>query len=199
MAKKDTASRLLSAIDKAMDKESYQELNWEGTFEDYLKMLSENPRISRNAFQRLYDMIISYGYEEFKENRRDLRRYHFFKDPMSNGRDAVFGLSVSLMHLVNAIKSAAHGYGTERRIILLHGPVGSSKSTIVRLMKKGLESYSRTRDGSMYTFSWRDDMDKEAWVQCPMHEDPLRLIPKEPRKSILKEMRRSGSSDCRSA
>ena len=46
------------------------------------------------------------------------------------------------MKLVNVFKSAAQGYGTERRVILLHGPVGSSKSTIARLLKKGLEDYS---------------------------------------------------------
>ncbi len=43
------------------------------------------------------------------------------------------------MQLVDFFKSAAQGYGTEKRILLLHGPVGSSKSTIARLLKKGLE------------------------------------------------------------
>ena len=45
---------------------------------------------------------------------------------------------------MNVLKSAAQGYGTERRIILLHGPVGSAKSTIARQLKKGIEEYSRT-------------------------------------------------------
>ena len=52
------------------------------------------------------------------------------------------------MQLVNSFKSAAQGYGTERRVLLLHGPVGSSKSTIARLLKRGLEEYSRTDKGS---------------------------------------------------
>ena len=49
-------------------------------------------------------------------------------------------------------KSAAQGLGTEKRILLLHGPVGSAKSTIARLLKKGLEHYSRTDAGALYTF-----------------------------------------------
>ena len=61
------------------------------------------------------------------------------------------------MNLVNILKSAAHGYGTERRVLLLHGPVGSSKSTIARLLKKGLERYSRTDEGRLYTFGWREE------------------------------------------
>ena len=58
------------------------------------------------------------------------------------------------MRLVHVLKAAAEGYGPEKRVILLHGPVGSSKSTIARLLKKGLEHYSRTTDGALYTFDW---------------------------------------------
>jgi serine protein kinase len=187
----DLTSRLWSTIDKALDKKAYQELHWEGTFEDYLKIVSENPRVARNAFQRVYDMILSYGYEEYAENRESRVRYHFFRDPMGAGKDSIFGLEDSLSHLVNALKSAAHGYGTERRIILLHGPVGSSKSTIVRLIKKGLEAYSRTREGALYTFAWQDDEDPNVWNDCPMHEEPLRLLPQETRDAVLKEVNRA--------
>ena len=41
-------------------------------------------------------------------------------------------------------------------MLLLHGPVGSSKSTIARLLKKGLERYSATDDGALYTLGWVD-------------------------------------------
>ncbi len=184
----DLAHRLLGAIDHALDQKTYQELHWEGTFEDYLEIVSRNPRACRNAFQRVYDMILSYGTEAYTENRETLLRYNFFKDPMGGGRDSIFGLEDSLAHLVNALKSAAHGYGTERRIILLHGPVGSSKSTIARLLKKGLEAYSRTKEGALYSFAWRDETDPAVWTDCPMHEDPLRLLPLEAREAALKEI-----------
>jgi serine protein kinase len=187
----DLANRLFSAIDKALDRKTYQELHWEGSFEDYLKIISDSPRVLRNAFQRVYDMILSYGFEEYSENRESFARYHFFKDPMGAGRDSIFGLEESLMHLVNALKSAAHGYGTERRIILLHGPVGSSKSTIARLLKKGIEAYSRAREGAMYTFAWQDEDDPAVWSDCPMHEEPLRLLPPDPRDLVLREVNRA--------
>ena len=180
-----SAVSLLSIIDKAVDVQAYQELHWEGTFEDYMGIVQENPRVIRNAFQRLYDMILCYGLEEYTEHRRSIVRYRFFKDPMGNGRDAIFGLETSLMDLVNCLKSAAHGYGTDRRILLLHGPVGSSKSTIARLMKKGLEAYSRTKEGACYTFEWIAD--GEA-AECPMREEPLRLVPQEARESIVREL-----------
>src|SRR5436853_1077658 len=84
-------------------------------------------------------MILSHGKTEYIDNKKKLIQYHFFHDEHFGGRDAVYGLDVPLMKLVNVFKSAAQGYGTEKRVILLHGPVGSSKSTIVRLLKKGLE------------------------------------------------------------
>jgi serine protein kinase len=74
-------------------------------------------------------------------------------------------------------------------VILLHGPVGSSKSTIARLLKKGLEAYSRTHAGALYTFGWIRDLDKrDEVVPCPMHEEPLHLVPTELRAVILQEL-----------
>ena len=78
-------------------------------------------------------MILSYGQEEYIDNKKRLIRYNFFKDEQHGGRDAIFGLDIPLMRLVSVLQSAAQRYGTERRVILLHGPVGSSKSTIARL------------------------------------------------------------------
>src|SRR6202022_4550121 len=92
-----------------------------------------------------------------------------------------------LMHLINCFKSAAKGYGTERRVLLLHGPVGSSKSTIARLLKKGLEQYSRTDDGMLFSFSWKGDS-PTGWHKCPMHEDPLHLAPLELRPALLERL-----------
>ena len=100
--------------------------------------------MARTAFQRVYDMIESYGYEEYKEYKKVIRHYKFFDDPIENGRDAVFGLDVHIMKLVNFFKAAAYRYGPEKRVFLLHGPVGSAKSTIARMLKKGLEHYSAT-------------------------------------------------------
>src|SRR5205807_7561474 len=151
---RETDSSLVGRIAALQDKSSFKELHWEGSFEEYLKIVRENPKITRTAFQRIYDMILSHGKTEYIDNKKKLIRYHFFSDEKFGGRDAIFGLNVALMKLVNVFKSAAQGYGTERRVILLHGPVGSSKSTIARLLKKGAEEYSKTREVAAYGFSW---------------------------------------------
>src|SRR5262249_35608896 len=130
------------------------ELHWEGSFEEYLQIVRERPQVTRNAYQRLYDMIISYGTEEYIDNKKKLIRYNFFKDEIGVGANAIYGLDSPLMRLVHVLKAAAEGYGPEKRVILLHGPVGSSKSTIARLLKQGSEAYSRTPDGGLYAFDW---------------------------------------------
>ena len=183
-------SEITELIEKYTRDSAYQELHWEGSIAEYLKIVGESPAILRNAFQRIYDMIVSYGMEEYTENKEKLVRYKFFSDPENEGEDAVYGLEKPLMHLVNIFKSASRHYGTERRVLLLHGPVGSAKSTIVRLLKKGLEAYSRIREGALYTFAWRltNQDGEEVLDPCPMHEEPLHLMPKEIRIPFLESM-----------
>src|SRR5436309_11674421 len=191
---RDSTSGLVSKVATLQNIKEFAELNWSGTFEDYLALVRKNPAVTRSAFQRVYDMILSYGQEEYIDNKKRLIRYNFFKDEQHAGRDAIFGLDIPLMRLVSVLQSAAERYGTERRVILLHGPVGSSKSTIARLLKRGLEEYSRTPEGALYTFEWT--LPKELHhvsgghetFRCPMHEEPLRLIPPEWRDKALIEL-----------
>src|SRR2546430_567519 len=98
------------------------------------------------------------------------------------------------MKLVNVFKSATQSYGTEKRVILLHGPMGSSKSTIAQLLKKKLEKYSRSPDGALYTFDWVLDkkqadgtMGREVYP-TPMNENPLLLIPEDWREKIFQPL-----------
>ena len=152
-----TGSDLIALIASRQNLADYQKKHWPGTFAEYLDIVRRDPKVTRTAYQRIYDMILSHGTEEVVVNKEKLVRYKFFEDPDNHGQDAIFGLERTLINLVNILKSAANGYGTERRVLLLHGPVGSSKSTIARLLKKGLERYSRTDDGALYTFGWREE------------------------------------------
>jgi serine protein kinase len=196
----DTRSQdLVSLIESRLDRRRFQDQHWEGSFFDYLKIVEQNPAVVRNAYQRLYEAVLFHGFEKYKLFKRDCVRYHFFSDPFDNGADGIFGLDFALMSLVDFFRSAAEGYGTDRRILLLHGPVGSSKSTIARLLKKGLEHYSKTEEGALYSFSWllNDNCEVEGVdggarearkthaFACPMHEDPLVLVPREGRESLL--------------
>ncbi|MFN8672740.1 MAG: serine protein kinase [Candidatus Sericytochromatia bacterium] len=185
-----SGSQLVAKINELQDKRKYQELNWEGTFEEYLDLVVNNPKVTRNAYQRLYDMIVSYGQHEYNEYKKKITRYKFFDDPIENGKDSVFGIDIHLMKLVRVFKSAALGYGTEKRIILLHGPVGSAKSTVARMLKKGIINYTKSNEGAVYSFYWtlENAEGKEEVFHSPMNEDPLCLIPMEMREQIFEEI-----------
>jgi serine protein kinase len=187
------ADALLGIVKQKQDLQGYRERHWTGALEDYMEIVMANPKVARNAYQRLYDMVLSHGVIDYTRQHERYTHYRLFDDPIDGGRDAVFGLDAPLMRLVHNIKSAAFGYGTEKRIVLLHGPVGSSKSTIARLLKKGLEAYSGQKEGALYTFGWKADLaspgtDTVQW--CPMHEDPLHLIPFESQDAIYTEINR---------
>ncbi len=182
------ASKLISAVTKHEFHDQYKELHWSGNYKQYLDLVIERPAVARTAFQRVYDMIYSYGYETYTEYKKEMYHWRFFDDPIDNGRDAVFGLDIHLNKLVNVFKAGAQKYGPEKRVILLHGPVGSAKSTIARMLKKGLQHYSRTPDGALYTYEWSnigDILSMSNEMPCPMHEEPLHLIPSDRRKSVL--------------
>jgi serine protein kinase len=181
-----TGSELINLIGSRQNLDDYQKKHWSGSFAEYLDILQRDPRVTRTAYQRIYDMITSHGTDEVVVNKEKLIRYKFFEDPENDGQDAIFGLERTLINLVNILMSAANGYGTERRVLLLHGPVGSSKSTLARLLKKGLERYSRVQEGSLYSFSWKEEgPDGEVLLApCPMHEEPLHLVPHEHRAEV---------------
>lgn len=141
-------------------------LVWEGTFVEYLSMVKKNPKIARLAHARIYDMIASYGIEEIDGTKR----YKFFEEE-------IFGLEKTLEKLVEEyFHSAARRLDVRKRILLLMGPVSGGKSTIVTMLKRGLEKYSRTEEGAIY-----------AIKGCPMHEEPLHLIPQELRPDFERE------------
>ena len=115
---------ILASLRQQLNLSEYRKKHWEGTFEEYLDIVVEHPEVTRTAYQRLYDMILSHGTEEVYENKEKIIRYKFFTEFAARHGDAIYGLDRPLMQLVNTFKSAAKGYGTERRVLLLHGPVG---------------------------------------------------------------------------
>ncbi|MFD2671369.1 PrkA family serine protein kinase [Marinicrinis sediminis] len=144
-----------------------QELAWEGTFAQYLQMVKEKPYLAKTAHTRVYDMIASHGVTE--ENGR--KKYLFFEQE-------IFGLDRSMEKLVEEyFHSAAKRLEVRKRILLLMGPVSGGKSTLVTMLKQGMEQYTRTEEGAVY-----------AIKGCPMHEEPLHLIPQELRKEVEQEL-----------
>ncbi|WP_078577414.1 PrkA family serine protein kinase [Salipaludibacillus agaradhaerens] len=157
----------MKIIDKIQrHREEEERLKWEGTFAQYLDILRERPEVAQTAHSRIYNMIKDAGVVEEGEKKR----YLFFEDQ-------IFGLEEAIERLVEEyFHSAAKRLDVKKRILLLMGPVSGGKSTLVTLLKRGLEKYTRTDRGAVY-----------AIKDCPMHEDPLHLIPHHMRGDFFKE------------
>ncbi|AEH49201.1 serine protease [Parageobacillus thermoglucosidasius] len=134
----------------AQYREEEERLKWEGTFAEYLEILKEKPWIAQSAHSRVYNMIKDAGIEVVNGRKR----YKFFSNQL-------FGLEEALERLVEEyFHPAAKRLDVRKRILLLMGPVGGGKSTLVTLLKRGLEAYSLTDRGAVY-----------AIKGCPMHEE----------------------------
>lgn len=157
----------MSLLDKIVKyREEEEKLHWEGTFAEYLEIVKEKPWVAQPAHARIYNMIVDAGVEEIDGRKI----YKFFSNEL-------YGLEEALERLVEEyFHPAAKRLDVRKRILLLMGPVGGGKSTLVTLLKRGLEAYSRTERGAVY-----------AIKGCPMHEDPLHLIPPELRDDFYKE------------
>ncbi|MDX6695258.1 MAG: serine protein kinase [Blastocatellia bacterium] len=146
-----------------------EQLRWEGSFRDYFELVSQNPRIAQLSHARINDMVHAAGIEKINEGSRDeLARYNFFAQEL-------FGIEEPIARIVEYFKSAAQRLEVRKRILLLMGPVGGGKSTIVTMLKRGLEEWTRNEQGAVF-----------AIKDCPMHEEALHLIPHELRAEIEK-------------
>ncbi len=180
----------LKRVAGLFDKNKFRALTAEMSMAEYLDLCLKTPKLGRNAWQMIFDMIMEDGSEEFEEYRKTYTHYNFFDDPDI----PIIGLAETKDALVKFIKGAAGHYGTERRVLLLHGPVGSSKSTICRLIKRRLEKYSLTDAGAWYSFRWvnlptgDDGIYTNAENECPLHENPLKLLPGDIRQQFIAEM-----------
>lgn len=138
-----------------------ERLRWEGTFIEYVDMIKSRPHLARTSHKTLFKMVTLEGYETLKDGSK---RYPFFE----HGKYAIYGSEKPLATFVGILEAAAYGLEQRKRILLLMGPPGGGKSTIVAALKDGLEKFSMTEEGATYAIS-----------DCPMREDPLHLIPKE--------------------
>ena len=103
-----TAHEIVSLIAERQDLDQFKRKNWVGSFEEYLDLVKDDPRITRNSFERVYDMIMSYGSDTYDVAREKKTHYRFFDDPDKEGADGIFGLDESLAQLVNAGGQLVH-------------------------------------------------------------------------------------------
>lgn len=90
-----------------------QAQSWRGTFADYFTLAIQNPRITNFSHARVHDMVVT--------------------EDLFKGK--IFGLEQPVSEIVEYFRASAQGLETRKRILMLMGPVGGGKSSIVTLIK----------------------------------------------------------------
>ena len=161
------ASEFLKQVEEQRNQD--RSLAWEGTFSDYLELITKQAHIADLAHARLYHMIVAAGITDSDDGLN--RKYKFFEEDL-------YGVERTLQQLVEEyLNPASRRLDIRKRILMLVGPVGGGKSTLVTIIKRGLEKYSKTEQGAAY-----------AIKGCPMHEDPLHLIPEDLRGEFKRSL-----------
>lgn len=176
----------------------YSKQNETITFDKYLDRVIENPKLIRTSVQRISDMIMERGREEAVIDDEVLFKYKFFTEP-PNPELAIFGIEETLHKLVADINGAASESGPDERLLVLVGPVGSAKTNIAKLFKRGLEEYTAQDENALYRIEWdlNDEhgnpilKDLPTAFECEVYDDPLKLLPGEARKEVVRELNKT--------
>jgi serine protein kinase len=165
----------LSSFERVIkeDRAARESKEWRGTLLEYLDLVKQDPTFTKLSHARIYDLISSSGTRNLQDTD-DPRTKRLYKDePLKVYNffaDEFFGIERTIAQIVRYFHSASLKGEESRQVLYLMGPVGSGKSSLVERIQRGLE-----QTGLVY-----------AIEGCPMHEEPLHLIPRHLRREFEK-------------
>lgn len=189
------------------------------SFSEYLEEFAAHPfRHTRDAARYIRDCFDHYGSYEVDRPWGKLTRYRLFDLEFEREDDHVASdFLVGHEQIQQAFHRALENFAREgraNRLLLLHGPNGSAKSTFAQCLMRALEHYSKTDEGALYRFSWvfprgtdgktigfgsRDEGPRpgetyahlpegrvDVKMRSPIREHPLLLVPLNERAQLVK-------------
>ena len=193
------------------------------SFAEYLELVQEHPRrYTRDAARYLKDCMDFFGAYRVERPTGTVKRWKVFDldfGTENSGHQAELKMRDRLAGheaTQEAFYRVLDGFereGRANRLVLLHGPNGSAKSTFAACLMRGLEAYSDTDDGALYRFSWIFPLTREgsgigfstssddlgqgdtfahlpeeritAKLQSSVREHPLLLLPRDVRQRLI--------------
>ena len=170
MTKNNKSDKFLKLVGKHQERKKKDKFH--GTLSEYLKIIEENAGVAKLAHKRLFDVISNHGITRMSKssdrcnklfNGEEVRTYDYFQSKF-------FGMERSLAKIMRFLRSAALKGEESRQVLLLLGPVGAGKSALMEHIKGALEETE-----PMYHIEG-----------CPIHEEPLHLVPRSLREDFQK-------------
>lgn len=222
-----TSPETLNFLDQQLRKE-FEANRRVLSFEEYLNLVAEKPGPQmRGSAAYVLDMIDHYGKTPLKpaaaaaagvtSGQAPLYRFNLFDHSPDPQTRRVVGQEQVQNQLYRSIKTFAR-QGMNNKLILLHGPNGSAKSSIIHAIMGGLERYSHEPDGAIYSFNWVFPVDKIvkggiglgnyspsakethasyarlpddevlARIPCEMKDHPILMVPQDRRREFLEKL-----------
>jgi serine protein kinase len=188
------------------------------SFEEYLDDLNAHPRRHlRNAAQYMMDVVEHFGHDDVKLPTGKFIRHRLFDAAFDDGRGRVAGQERVQQAVVRVIENFVRA-GRVDRLILLHGPNGSAKTSLIQAFTRAAEVYSQTEEGALYRFNWvfptgqvakgklgfggessrtsgtyahLEAANVEARLPCEFKDHPLLLLPRDQRAVLFEELRKN--------
>lgn len=204
-----SSNKIIDSINDAI-KTDYSQQNRILSFDEYLDIVRKDPRChTRSSAQYMLDMMDSFG--------KTGERFKLFDQEFVDPRFKVIGQESVQNQIYNILLSFINE-GINNKLILLHGPNGSAKSTLISCLVRGLEEYSHNTAGAMYRFHWifpadtvvksnlglgstgktedsaltsyakLADTEIAARISCDLKDHPLFLLPLKQRQGLLREL-----------
>lgn len=202
----------LQALSESI-KTRFEENDTIQSFQSFLEAVSKDPhKYCRNSAQYVKDVFDHYGHETVTDIAgEEVRRWKLF-----DLFGPVYGQEAAQNQIYNYVSSFAEN--RVNKIIMLHGPNGSAKTTLINAVMCAVEQYSKLPEGAVFTFNWifSDKGEKEVGIGfgnteekdpktkdtlahtkheditfklvCAMKDNPLLLIPKAERAELLKSL-----------
>ena len=186
-------------------------------FAEYVELVMAQPaRQLRSAAQYLVACFDHFGTEQVRYPWGEVTRWKLFDAPWASGEGRLIGQEAAQAQVYRALSGFVRD-GAPSRMLLLHGPNGSAKSTLLRCIGRALEHYSTLDEGACYRFAWvfpsgksgkggigfggsggGDAATAETYAFLPdeavdarlvdeLRDHPLLLIPREHRAALLAE------------
>lgn len=193
------------------------------SFEEFLHLIAEKPGLQlRGSAKYMLDMMDSGGkvtiksHDPSESQNTPTVRYKLFDPPAESSARKVVGLESAQNQIYRAL-TTFHRQGFNNKLLLLHGPNGSAKTSLIHALMAGLERYSHEPEGALYSFNWvfplervvkggiginsnsrqTDGLQSYAKLEeeevltrisCEMKDHPFLLIPVSQRKSFLEKL-----------
>ncbi len=193
------------------------------SYEEYLNLFLQDPRRqARNAAQYLREVMDHFGTEQVPHPRGKIRRFKLFDLKDGDREGAVAGQEEVQNDIYRLLGNFTRS-GRINKLILLHGPNGSAKSSLINGLKRAMEAYSALPQGALYRINWIFPTDKlvkgsigfgeksaggelatyahlgvenvEVRLSCELRCHPLFVIPREERARFLEQALKQAPTD----